>query len=178
MSAISPEQSAQITAFLSGHHISAGLGTKEAPCSVAAINLALTGVLTDDIPACMSEVVGRWIIAIQDPMPDVLRNSAEWRELLPLAAGTGRAHEQERARIIIYWLDEILLHARRTNSAWSKEFWWSLRADVPPASVAGRLLGRDVALLLRIVELVLGAGAWSVFNPAALLARLIAVGQD
>ena len=87
-----------------GYQIPKGLGTREAACSIAAINLALTGKLSDDIPECMSEVIGTWILDIQDGIPDVLRNSPEWKELLPLAAGTGREQEQERAEIIMDWL--------------------------------------------------------------------------
>ena len=92
-----------------GYHIPSGLGTKEAACSLAAINLALTGRLTDDTPECMSQVVGRWIVNVQDSMPAAMRNSAEWRELLPLAAGTGREHEQERLDLILDWMWSTVL---------------------------------------------------------------------
>lgn len=81
-----------------------GLGTPDNPCSIAAINLALTGELTDRIPACMSPVIGKWIIAAQDAMPDEIRNSGEWRTLLPLAAGTGRTHEPKRLALILDWM--------------------------------------------------------------------------
>jgi hypothetical protein len=82
-------------------HLPKGLGDEENACSIAAINLALTGELTDKIPKCMSEVIGRWIIAIQDAMPDAMRNGAEWKALLPYAAGTGRALEKERLSLIL-----------------------------------------------------------------------------
>ena len=74
-------------------------------CSVASIQLALTGRLTAVVPKCMSEVIGRWMISTQDKMPDEVRNSAEWRDLLPLAAGTGRdeLREMERAQILREW---------------------------------------------------------------------------
>ena len=49
----------RIADFLAEHQLSSGLGTAEEPCSIAAINLALTGRLTDDIPQCMSPVIGR-----------------------------------------------------------------------------------------------------------------------
>ena len=75
-----------------------GLGTEEAACSVAAINLALSGELTDRVPECMSPIIGRWIIGVQDRMPAEIRNSQEWRELLPFAAGTGRDRDFEWAR--------------------------------------------------------------------------------
>ncbi len=103
------EQAAQLSAYLDTHHIPSGLGTKEEACSVAAINLAISGKLTDEIPDCMSEVIGRWIIRIQDRMPDELRNSSEWKRLLPLAAGTGREMESERRAIIIDWLFSSVL---------------------------------------------------------------------
>lgn len=93
-----------IRMFLHGRHICAGIGTHESSCSMAAINLALSGHLTDSIPDCMSKVIGRWIISIQDPMPDAMRNSDAWRSLLPLAAGTGRGHEWARLQIVMDWL--------------------------------------------------------------------------
>ena len=81
--------------FVHSHHLPSGLGTLEEACTVAAINLSLTGELTADIPECMSKVVGRWIIVIQDAMPDEMRNSDAWLDLIPEAAGTGRKLEAE-----------------------------------------------------------------------------------
>lgn len=84
-----------------------GLGNGETDaCSIAQINLALTGTLTDDIPDCMSEVIGSWIIVVQDSMSNEIRCSAEWRNLLPLASGTGRELEQERLDILLDWMWE------------------------------------------------------------------------
>lgn len=101
---ITPEQQQAIAAFLDGRTIVSGLGSDEAACSVASINLALTGRLTDEIPDCMSRVIGLWIIQVQDSMPDEMRNSDEWRRLLPLAAGTGRKHELERQELVLDWM--------------------------------------------------------------------------
>ena len=100
------EADARLRAYLArnGYIIPVGLGNEDAACSMAAINLALTGVLSDDTPACMSAVVGKWILRAQDVMPDSLRNGAEWRELLPLAAGTGRTYEQERLTLLLDWM--------------------------------------------------------------------------
>ena len=81
-----------------------GVGTTESACSIAAINLALSGRLTDDIPECMSPVIGNWIIKIQDAMPASVRNSAEWKNLLPGAAGTGREFEEQRLAVITDWM--------------------------------------------------------------------------
>jgi hypothetical protein len=106
---LTTEQQAAIAAKVKSMTLPRGMGTEESACSMAAINLALTGQMTDEIPACMSEVVGRWIIRAQDGMPDEMRNSAVWKSLLPLAAGTGRDHERERKAIIKDWLFDIVL---------------------------------------------------------------------
>ena len=106
-----PEADEKLRAYLArpGYKIPTGIGTEEAACSLAAINLALTGELTGDVPPCMSEVVGEWIIVVQDRMPAEIRDSPEWRALLPLAAGTGRDKEQERLAIILDWMWETVL---------------------------------------------------------------------
>ena len=101
-----PEADEKLRAYLArpGYKIPTGIGTEEAACSLAAINLALTGELTGDVPPCMSEVVGEWIIVVQDRMPADIRDSMEWRALLPLAAGTGRDKERERCEVILNWM--------------------------------------------------------------------------
>jgi hypothetical protein len=104
MSTLTDDEIFLIHQRLHGMHIPSGLGTEDSACSIAAINLALSGRLTDEIPACMSEVVGQWIIRVQDAMPDEMRNSGRWKNLLPLAAGTGRGYEQERLQIILNWM--------------------------------------------------------------------------
>jgi hypothetical protein len=104
MSTITTEQQASIASKLAGMHLPSGLGDEHSACSIAAINLALYGRLTDEIPDCMSEVIGQWIIVVQDSMPGEVRNSAKWKSLLPLAAGTGRVNEQERLKIILDWM--------------------------------------------------------------------------
>ena len=109
MSTITQEQADKITAYLASHILPSWLGTEESACSIAAINLALTGKLTDKIPACMSPVIGRWIIRIQDAMPSDMRNSAEWKRLLPLAAGTGRELEPQRKAIAMEWMWSVVL---------------------------------------------------------------------
>jgi len=101
---LTPTQQAAIAATVERMQLASGLGDIHNACSIAAINLAISGELTDKIPGCMSEVVGRWIIAIQDQMPDEMRNSPEWKRLLPLAAGTGRDHEPQRLAMIMDWV--------------------------------------------------------------------------
>ena len=109
-STITVEQQASVAATLAGmQNIPAGVGSKENACSIAAINLALTGNLTDAIPECMSLVIGKWIIKIQDSAPAELRNSARWRRLLPLAAGTGRDKESMRISVVMEWMWPVVL---------------------------------------------------------------------
>lgn len=104
MSTITQEQQDKIAEVVNGMNLSAGLGDEKSACSIAAINLALIGELTDNIPKCMSEALGRWIIRIQDALLFQIRNSKEWKSLLPLAAGTGNnASKNEK---VIKLLDE------------------------------------------------------------------------
>lgn len=111
MSTITKDQEDAISAYLAAHDLSAGLGVRESSCSVGAINLALSGELTAAIPDCMSLVIGHWIIRIQDAMPMTMRNSVEWKRLLPLAAGTGRQHEKKRLTVIQDWVWNAVLPA-------------------------------------------------------------------
>jgi hypothetical protein len=106
---LTAEQQAAIAAKVNSMTLPSGLGDERNACSIAAINLALTGRLTDEVPACMSEVVGKWIMRVQDGMPDEMRNSAAWKGLLPLAAGTGRDYEREREAIIMDWMWTVAL---------------------------------------------------------------------
>ena len=109
-STITDEQAAAIEAMLARMpDLPSGIGSKENACSIAAINLALTGKLTDVIPGCMSIVIAKWIIKVQDSAPAELRNSERWRRLLPLAAGTGRDKESGRASVAMDWMWSVVL---------------------------------------------------------------------
>jgi hypothetical protein len=110
MSTITAEQEQAIADLLARTpHLAVGMGTETRPCSVAAINLALTGSLTGAIPECMSQVIGFWIRSAQDAAPaDICRDHPRWRELLPLAAGTGREHEVERSDAVVAWMWDVL----------------------------------------------------------------------
>lgn len=99
-STITEQQRARIAAALTNPNVADSIG---------AVNLALTGVAADTIPDCMSEVIGRWIVRIQDVMSDDLRNSPEWNRLVQFAAGTGRELELERLGIILDWMWSVTL---------------------------------------------------------------------
>lgn len=124
-STLSNEAQQSIRNFLKGHTLVRGLGNKQNACSIAAINLALSGRLTDEVPSCMSEIIGYWIVRIQDSMPNEIRNSDEWRNLLPLAAGTGRELEAERFRDIINWYWDMMPACQDTASRFGIGEIWS-----------------------------------------------------
>jgi len=172
MSTITKEREQKIADWLATHEASTGLGTKEAACSIAAIDLSLTGKLTDRIPVGMSEVIRRWIICTQDVLPVEIRNGTEWKSLLPFAAGTGRAHEKERLRLVLNWMwsdvpPELqeLANKRGSESEWAK-----------------MLVNRDRASAQKACASAAYASAarfafWQKTDPCALLAKLIAVSE-
>ena len=99
----------KLESYLATHTLPKGLGDRESACTLAAINLSMSGKLTDKIPACMSEVLGKAAIVLQDAMPDEMRNSARYKALIPDMPGTGRAQEQERLAILMDWMWSVVL---------------------------------------------------------------------
>jgi hypothetical protein len=183
MSTITKEQQAAIAAFIADRHIPSGLGTAENACSIACINLALSGRLTDDIPECMSEVVGNWIIRIQDLMPNAMRNSPEWRALLPHAAGTGRSKEIERLAILKEWLFVTVLPTLQgvaDSNGFGKE--WSemcsdkttIAADAADAAARAAARAADAATYATDAATRAAANVANVARAAANVARAAA----
>ena len=102
------DQRRRIAERLAGiEHLSVGVGTERSPCSIAAINLALSGRLTDDVPECASPARCAFVIGLQDRLPASIRDSAEWRAALPLLAGT-RGMPEDLRPVLIPWLWERL----------------------------------------------------------------------
>jgi hypothetical protein len=190
MSTITATQQTAIAHYLDGRHLRSGIGTAEEPCSLAAINLALSGRLTDDIPDCMSPVIGSWIIRIQDAMPDDLRNSERWRSLLPLAAGTGRDREAARAAALLDWMWDAVLpqlqpiaNANGFGAAWASmcrdhtidSARTAARAATRAAAEAARAATRAAAeAALAWSAAAAEAAAWSAAEAAAWSARAAA----
>jgi hypothetical protein len=110
-------------------------------CTIAEINLVLTGTLSDDPHPCISEVIRRWVIRIQDAMPDEIRNSAAWRTSAPLIAGTGTDDERvesKRRDAIVAWMwdrlaDEAVLAALPDEV---RPVWDRMLAERTPAAAA------------------------------------------
>lgn len=103
MSTLTQEEQEKLSEFLTTRKLCVGLGNLNTACSIGTINLFLSNTLTARIPKCMSEVIGKWIVYMQDLMPAELINSSRWKQLLVLAAGTGREKEKERFAIIEEW---------------------------------------------------------------------------
>jgi hypothetical protein len=122
-------------------HIPTGLGTDDEACTIAAINLALTGELTDDDPSeCMCPVIRRWTITVQDRMPADIRDSREWREAAVQIAGSRSTSEVERLRVeeIIAWMwdalaDEAVLAA---IPAGARKAWDEMLTKRTPGAAA------------------------------------------
>lgn len=163
MSTITAEQEQAIADLLARTpHLALGMGTVTSPCSVAAINLALYGRLTGVIPKCMSEVIGGWVIAIQDAAPaDICRDHPRWRALLPLAAGTGREHEQERSDAVVAWMWDVLA---------LPEVAWHIMSHAVRAAASAASAAYAAGYGAR------ARAAWRAADPVGMLERLIAVG--
>jgi len=196
------EQTQAIAKRLARMILPVGIGDKENACSIAAINLALSGRLTDEVPTCMSKVIGEWVRDAQDAMPTEMRNSAEWKTLLPLAAGTGRDNEETRLDFIIEWMFvDVLPSLQRQADAGGFGAEWlamteqrtveaacaaALAADSKNARLAYRaaisasraVSMREGTLAVNVARIVVmslhtESDLWERFNPCGLLAKLI-----
>jgi hypothetical protein len=159
MSTITNEQQASIASKLATMQLPSGLGDEQSACSIAAINLALSGRLTAEIPDCMSDVIGRWIIVAQDAMPGALRNSARWKSLLPLAAGTGREREQERLKIILDWMWGTVLPSLQSlaDQQGFGQQWQQMTAERTAESASAASVAAAEATVVATVEAATGA---------------------
>lgn len=186
----------RIAEFLVGRTITEGVGSLDASCSIASINLALTGRLTAEIPDCMSDVVGEWIIGVQDAMPAAMRNSDEWRSLLPLAAGTGREREKYRLAIILDWMwgtvlpvlqpvadehgfgDEwrAMCEQRTANAADATRTATNTATDAA-ADAAYAATNAAYAATYAASYAANADAVWVTFDPCGVLARLVEVGK-
>lgn len=206
-STLTLEEEANIVEWLAKHPmLTQGVGTKEASCSVAAWNLALTGALSDKIPDCASEVIGWWIIAVQDHCPpEHGRGHPEWLRLLPLAAGTGRAHEAERLAIVLDWMWSTVLPSVQTiadqegfGEQWRvmcetrtakaakaahKAAYAANAANAAYAANASNASGamtaaHKAAYAAHAAANAVGLDVWATFAPVEMLRKLIAVTDE
>ncbi len=81
--------------------------TPQTACTIARGWYALNGQLIDDYHPCVSEVVRKWVIHVQDVMPAEIRSSPEWRDAAIDIWTTGGATqdvEDERLRLALEWM--------------------------------------------------------------------------
>ena len=88
---ITAEQTEAIREYFATHTIPRGVGSENSACTIAAINLQLTGKLSDELHPCMSPVIRRWVIRVQDSMPSAIRNSEQWKAAAVGIAGSASA---------------------------------------------------------------------------------------
>ena len=87
--------------------LAVGIGSYTEPCTIAAINIALTGKLTDETPDCASPVICSWVRKVQDNCPPNLgRDNPSWRFAVPMIAGTRKWRDEDgqRLTIILKWM--------------------------------------------------------------------------
>jgi hypothetical protein len=182
--------------------LAVSVGTAEEACSIAAINIALTGTLTDTVPDCMSRVTGRWIIGVQDRMPATIRDSQAWRDLLVLSAGTGREHETERVALVMDWMwDALALVQPRADARGYGVAWATMLRErtVDSARAASAAASADASAAASAAadayahaaahlyaaasahasaDAYADAYAWTAIDPVGLLRRLVAVTDE
>lgn len=126
-SSVTEEQVGELKKYLKTHKLCMSLHDHDDNvCSMAAINIALTGRIADEIPECMSRVLGRWIIVTQDLYGDDMRNSQLWKELLPIAVTKGRELEAAQlVKLISLTFNEARVVARRPERMEGIEDEWA-----------------------------------------------------
>lgn len=165
MTTYTPEIRAKLERYLETHNLPRGMGNKESACSIAAINLAMTGKLTDDIPDCMSVVLGRATIRLQDFMPDEMRNSARYKAWLPTAGGTGLDREEERLAVLLDWMWITVLPQLQPiadENGFGKEWRTMCSERTEKAADAARAAARAAVYAADAAN----AAAWAAFESA------------
>lgn len=113
---ITDEQRAAIRAALHSPDLTLVKGTGSAgmpgvgrACTIAEINLVLTGVLDAGQHPCIDEVIRHWVIRVQDAMPDEIRNSPEWRAAaVGIAGSADGSKRQARRAVLMEWMWQTL----------------------------------------------------------------------
>jgi hypothetical protein len=171
----------KIKTYLETHRLSAGLGTPESTCTIAAINLAISGRITSSRPDCVCPVIHKWVIPIQDAMPDHIRNNG-WTKLVPLIAGSyAPEKEQARKNIILQWMWGVVLPQLTPiaeKHGFAKEWLTMLELKTSDAArVAARVAGMEGAAS-RVAARAAGMAARAGAGMAAIAAYAAYAGAD
>lgn len=173
-----------------GLDICSGLGSARTPglgsaCTIAEINLVLTGRLSDGPHPCISEVIRHWVPRIQDAMPAEMRNSVAWREAATGIAGSAGDAEAEAVRrdLILGWMwealsDEVVLSAIpvQVRLAWGRMLTERTYAAADAAYAAAAAAADAAVYAADAADA--DAAYWVRRNPAGLLVQLIEAGQS
>jgi len=181
MTIYTAEHRAKLEDYLANHSLPEGIGHEESACTVAAINLAISGKLTDRIPDCMSKVLGRAAIRLQDDMPDDMRNSQRYKTLIPNMAGSGRTLEKERLAVLMDWMWSMVLPQLQSiadEGGYGEQWQIMCRKRTKKAAraayVAARAAYADVAAARAadVAARAAYADFWSKVDPIGVLERM------
>ena len=89
----------QVATFVTAATLGQGLNDSQTPCTIAAINLTLTGRFTDNCPECMSPELCDFVVILQDSLSHECRNSPEWKSVIPLLLNTKDQNAEIKSRI-------------------------------------------------------------------------------
>jgi hypothetical protein len=155
----------QVASFVTNTTLGQGLDDSQTPCTIAAINLTLSGRFTDDCPRCMSQELCDFVIILQDSLSHESRNSPEWKSVIPLLLNTKDQNEKIKSRIrrlstrlltnVGYSLTEATVFANSDDWLYTLEF-----------------LHRK----LNITEATEVRAFWDSLNPSALVREVLGLG--
>ena len=198
----------RIRAYLPGVELTHGVGTDaQHACTIAAINLALSGKLTDETPDCADEALCRWVILVQDAMPAEMLEAGDehgdrWRALIPCIAGTrDDGREEARRELFLAWMwdqigDETVVAAvpPAARPAWETMLRErtvgaakSAAAAAKSAAAAANLAAytaKSAIAAANLTDAAKSAAAaevaayWRRADPAGLLLRLVTCGEQ
>lgn len=170
--------------------LSKDLGTPSCPCSIGAVNIALTGRLTDHTPPGVDSLLSCLTVQMQDSCPaTICRESEDWRRLLPLLVGTGSPGRM-RKRVVstfLAWyeafIDTALMGEVYTLWRMNKvDYKTTLEQAFADARGDKYDLNYSVTRLVRVIFNALSIldndpthPIWTALNPCGLLEKLITV---
>jgi hypothetical protein len=88
-----------VASFVTGATLGQGLNNSQTPCTIATINLTLSGRFTDNCPECMSPELCDFVITLQDSLSHECRNSPEWKSIIPLLLNTKDQNAEIKSHI-------------------------------------------------------------------------------
>lgn len=114
-------EKALYTAFLKDLRLVAGVGNLKAgeACTESALQLALTGKLTDDRHPCVDPLIHKWVMNVQDRLDNATLNGP-WKDIAPMVVGTIDVPDSLNRIMTTMWdaLSEMTFASAKVNVAW------------------------------------------------------------